>query len=106
MRISDIHSGFRADVAYHSGESLDIHAIFKCHRGEGVAQLGTFPSAAGGGWIEEKGEAQRGDWQASQRTQSEPQLQQETRDVWEHAGGFRFLIFQMFENPIFACENV
>ena len=35
----DVERGFRADVAYHSGESLDIHAIFKCHRSEGVAQI-------------------------------------------------------------------
>ena len=39
VRISDIHSGLGADVSYHSGKSLDIHAIFKCHRSEGVAQV-------------------------------------------------------------------
>ena len=35
----DVERGLRADVAYHSGESLDIHAVFKCHRSEGVAQV-------------------------------------------------------------------
>ena len=36
----DVERGLRADVAYHSGKSLDIHAVFKCHRCEGVAKVG------------------------------------------------------------------
>ena len=35
----DVERSLRADVSYHGGESLDIHAIFKCHRSEGVAQV-------------------------------------------------------------------
>ena len=35
----DVERGLGADVSYHGGESLDIHAIFKCHRGEGVARV-------------------------------------------------------------------
>ena len=32
----DVERGLRADVAYHSGESFDIHAVFKCHRSKGM----------------------------------------------------------------------
>ena len=39
VRISDIHSRFRANVTYHGRESLDIHAVFKRHGSEGVAQV-------------------------------------------------------------------
>ena len=33
----DVQRGFRAYVTYHSGERLDIHAVFECHRCEGMA---------------------------------------------------------------------
>ena len=39
VRISDIHCGLRADVAYHGGECLDIHTVFQRHGCEGVAQV-------------------------------------------------------------------
>ena len=39
MRISDIHSGLGADVADHGGQRLDVHAVFKCHGSEGVAEV-------------------------------------------------------------------
>ena len=39
VRISDIHSGLGADVAYHGGKRLDIHAVFQRHGGEGVAKV-------------------------------------------------------------------
>ena len=35
----DVQCCFRAYVTYHSGECLDIHAVFECHRCEGVAQI-------------------------------------------------------------------
>ena len=35
----DVERALRADVAYHSGEIFDIHAVFKRHGSEGVAQL-------------------------------------------------------------------
>ena len=39
VRISDIHSGLGADMAYHGGQRLDVHAVFNRHGGEGVAQV-------------------------------------------------------------------
>ena len=35
----NVERGLGADVAYHSGECLDIHTVFKCHGGEGVTQI-------------------------------------------------------------------
>ena len=35
----DVERGLRADVAYHSGESFDIHAVFKRHGYKGMAQI-------------------------------------------------------------------
>ena len=35
----DIKRSLRADVSYHGGKSLDIHAVFQRHRSERVTQV-------------------------------------------------------------------
>ena len=37
--IFDIHSGFCADMSYHGGQCFDVHAVFQCHGGEGMAEI-------------------------------------------------------------------
>lgn len=35
----NIERGFRADMTYHGGQRFDVHAVFQCHGGEGVAEV-------------------------------------------------------------------
>lgn len=35
----DIERGFRADMTYHGGQRFDVHAVFQCHGGKGMAKV-------------------------------------------------------------------